>query len=384
MKPYHSYRLSLIAIVLVVIFLSVFSCDVKDRETYTVKPVNLDYTILASCTVSEPKPYSVTAKAGGDIIRLSVKEGDRVDKGQILALIDDYRERRDLIINKNKLNSIGLKIEDSKKNELPRLKEQLKKDTATLKNSERYLNRLKELARTGGISEVELEAAEENFKQALSRYNQTEIEIDTFSRSGVLAALETERQIITAQIELSERSIDDKKIRAPYSGVITDVYFTEGETVQDNASLLSIIEDRDFEIEANIDQRDMPFVKKSQDAFIVLDAYPSNKISAQVFFVCLEVDISRGSCLIKLKIRDKLDFIRYGMTGNVEIFADRFTAVTAVPSRFLKREEGAGYVYIREKGEVEAVKVEFREVGENWVILDKMPENTVLYLPAEN
>ncbi|MBN1904973.1 MAG: efflux RND transporter periplasmic adaptor subunit [Deltaproteobacteria bacterium] len=359
------------------------SCGKNEQESYTLKPINLDYTVLASCTVSEPEPYKVKAKAGGDIIKLNVTEGTRVEKGEILALIDDYREYRNLTISKNKLASILLQIEDSKKNELPRLHEQLKKDAATLNNSERYLNRLKKLSEAGGVSDVELDGAIEGYKQALSKYNQTKIEIDTFSTSGVLANLETEQRVLSEQIKLSEKAIDDKEIKAPYRGIITDVYFTAGETIHDNSELLSIIEDREWEIEANIDQRDMPFVKDNQDAFIVLDAYPSVKIAAKVFFVCLDVDVSRGSCLIKLKVMDKHDFIRYGMTGNVEIIADRFTSVLAAPSKYLRRADGAGYVYIKGKEGIKPVKTGFREVGEKWVIIEGLPENTTLYDPLE-
>lgn len=359
------------------------SCGEKEQESYTLKPINLDYTVLASCTVSEPMPYKVKAKAGGDIVKLNVTEGARVEKGETVALIDDYRELRNLTISKNRLASINLQIEDAKKNELPRLHEQLKKDAATLSNSERYMNRLKKLSEAGGVSDVELDAAIESYKQALSKSNQTRIEIETFSTSGVLANLETERSVILEQIGLSEKAIDDKEIKAPYRGIITDVYFTAGESVQDNSELLSIIEERDWEIEANIDQRDMPFVKNNQDAFIVLDAYPSIKIAAKVFFVCLDVDVSRGSCLIKLKITDKHDFIRYGMTGNVEIIADRFKAVLAAPSQFLKRQDGSGFVYIKKDSSIKAVKTGFREVGENWVILEEFPENTILYEPLE-
>ena len=383
MKYCLNYLSTPACLILAAISFLFMSCSEKERETYTLKPVNLDYTVLASCTVSDPEPYKVKVKAGGDIVELIAREGDRVEKGQLLARIDDFREKRDLIIRKNNLNSINLQIEDAKKNDLPRLEEQLKKDTAILKNSERYLNRLRTLAKTGGVSEVELEKAEEDYKQNLARYNQTEIEIRTFNSTGKLADLETERSIITAQIELSEKALDDKRIKAPYSGVITDVFFREGETVQDNSELLSIIEDREWEIEANIDQRDIPFVKISQDAFIILDAYPSIKIAAQVLFVCLDVDISRGSCLIKLKVRDRHDFIRYGMTGNVEIIADRFTDVLAVPSRFLKREYKTGYVYIRQDNGITANKTEYMEVGENWVILENIPENTVIYALPE-
>jgi multidrug efflux pump subunit AcrA (membrane-fusion protein) len=376
----NKYFIRLFLCLLPLLFIS---CGKNEQESYTLKPINLDYTVLASCTVSEPKPYKVKAKAGGDIIKINVTEGTRVEKGEVLALIDDYRERRNLTISKNKLASINLQIEDSKKNALPRLHEQLEKDAATLNNSERYLNRLKKLSEAGGVSDVEMDAAEEVYKQALSKYNQTKIEIDTFSTSGVLANLETEQRVLTEQIALAEKAIDDKEIKAPYRGMITDVYFTAGETIHDNAELLSIIEEREWEIEANIDQRDMPFVKNSQDAFIVLDAYPSVKIAAKVFFVCLDVDISRGSCLTKLKVMDKHDFIRYGMTGNVEIIADRFTHVLAAPSKFLKRADGAGYVYIKDKEGIKPVKTGFREVGEKWVILEGLPENTTLYDPIE-
>ncbi len=381
MRPYYNklfFRLFLCLLPLLFV-----SCGEKEQEIYTLKPVNLDYTVLASCTVSEPKPYKVKAKAGGDIIQLNVTEGTRVEKGETVALIDDYRERRNLTISKNRLASINLQIEDSKKNELPRLQEQLKKDAATLSNSERYMNRLKKLLEAGGVSDAELDTAVEGYNQALSRYNQTKIEIDTFNTSGVLAKLETEKRALIEEIKLSKKAIDDKDVKAPYRGIITDVYFTEGEAVLDNAELMSIIEDREWEIEANIDQRDMPFVKNDQDAFIVLDAYPSNKIAAKVFFVCLDVDLSRGSCLTKLKISGKHDFIRYGMTGNVEIIADRFTSVPAAPSSFLARADGAGYVYIKGEDGIKPVKTGFREVGEKWVILEDIPENTVLYTPPD-
>ena len=71
------------------------------------------------------------------------------------------------------------------------------------------------------------------------------------------------------------------------------------------------------------------------------------------------------------------------MTGNVEIIADRFNGVLAVPSRFLERVDGTGYVYVERKDGIKPVKTGFREVGEKWVILEDIPENTVLYSPAD-
>jgi hypothetical protein len=71
------------------------------------------------------------------------------------------------------------------------------------------------------------------------------------------------------------------------------------------------------------------------------------------------------------------------MTGNVEIIADRFNSVLAAPSSFLVRADGAGFVYIKGKEGIKPVKTGFREVGEKWVIVEDIPENSVLYTPPD-
>ena len=80
----------------------------------------------------------------------------------------------------------------------------------------------------GGSTKVDIDQAVKNYEQALSQYNQTKIEIDSFSSSGTLAKLETQRRILEAQVALSEKSLSEKKIAAPYLGVITNVYVNEG------------------------------------------------------------------------------------------------------------------------------------------------------------
>ena len=369
-------------------FLSLFwvplvACNPDQRETYTVIPVDLDYTILASCTVREPAPYDIKAPSGGEIEKSFIREGDDVEKGQLLVQIDDFRERRDLIISENNLESVILQIKDAKDNVLPSLKEKLKQDAAGLSNAERFLNRLKQLDAAGGSTKVDIDQAVKNYEQALSQYNQTKIEIDSFSSSGTLAKLETQRRILEAQVALSEKSLSEKKIAAPYLGVITNVYVNEGEVIPDHFPVATIIAKEKWVFEANIDQRDLPFVSRAQPAVIVLDAYPSRKIEAEVVFVCIEVDIAKGSCQVKLTAKGDEDVIKFGMTGHVEITAKTYHNVLAVPSRFLERKDGDGYVHVVKADNVAKTRAEYQTVGEKWVILKNIAQGSILSLPGD-
>ena len=147
--------------------------------------------------------------------------------------------------------------------------------------------------------------------------------------------------------------------------------------------MATIIAKEKWVFEANIDQRDLPFVSRAQPAVIVLDAYPSRKIEAEVVFVCIEVDIAKGSCQVKLTAKGDEDVIKFGMTGHVEITAKTYHNVLAVPSRFLERKDGDGYVHVVKADNVAKTRAEYQTVGEKWVILKNIAQGSILSLPGD-
>lgn len=356
----------------------------KTGETYLLKPVDVDYTILASCIVSEPAPYGITAPSDGEIRKVLVREGEKVKKGQVLLQLDDYREQQDLSISMNNLEGVRLKIKNTEEDELPRLREQLGQDAAALTNARSYLTRLESIDEIGGVTKVDLDQARNNYQQALGRYNKTRLQLDSYTRSGALADLMNQQKILAARIELAKKNVADKRITAPYDGTVTEIGISEGESVRGGKSVLTIIEKKDWVLETNVDQKELPFLAMFQPAHVMLDAYPSEKIDAEIILICSGIDVSKGSCNLKLRIRENRPFIKHGMTGNVEIFAVKYRRALAIPSRFLEKKDAGGFVYAFEKKKRRRIRADYAAVGENWVILKNIPVNTVLALPGKN
>jgi hypothetical protein len=70
------------------------------------------------------------------------------------------------------------------------------------------------------------------------------------------------------------------------------------------------------------------------------------------------------------------------MAGKAEILAETYRGVPAAPSRLVKKDAAGSYVWVWTGERAELRKAVFKPVGERWVILEGLPEGSVL-LDAE-
>ena len=101
----------LAAAILIVAVLVILRVHRKtEADHYVLRPIDLNYTILANCTVDYPRPLDMSFQTGGIILAVEVADGQRVSHGQTLVRIDDFEARRNLAIRENNLRSAELKL----------------------------------------------------------------------------------------------------------------------------------------------------------------------------------------------------------------------------------------------------------------------------------
>ena len=141
--------LALIAIILLVlfIFVSVFfpSTPTTRYITTQVARGNLEKTVLADGKISAFKLVNVGAQVSGQIKKLYVKLGDEVKVGQMIAEIDDLKQKNDLKQSEASLTS---------------LEAQRKAKEANLKNYQLTYDRQLKLVKKGVGVQSDLDAAE--------------------------------------------------------------------------------------------------------------------------------------------------------------------------------------------------------------------------------
>ncbi|MEG3870156.1 MULTISPECIES: biotin/lipoyl-binding protein, partial [unclassified Microcoleus] len=83
----------------------------RQEKTVAVERVNLPITISANGTIVPERSVNVSPKTSGMLKSLLVKEGDRVEQGQILAYMDDSNLQGQLTQTRGQLAAAEANLE---------------------------------------------------------------------------------------------------------------------------------------------------------------------------------------------------------------------------------------------------------------------------------
>ena len=119
------------AVVLIAAVLAFRAARKTEADAYVLRPIDLNYTILANCTVDYPRPLDMTFLIGGVVKSVEVADGQRVSEGQVLVQLDDFEARRNLAIRADGLRSADLKLRDARDEVVPSLRGRLQETEAT-------------------------------------------------------------------------------------------------------------------------------------------------------------------------------------------------------------------------------------------------------------
>ncbi|MCX7973928.1 MAG: efflux RND transporter periplasmic adaptor subunit [Candidatus Aminicenantes bacterium] len=386
MKKRRSKRsifLAVIVFIAITLFLF-FNFKKKEVDYFVLKPVDFEYTILASCSVGYPKPLDMNFQQEGVVKEVLVKEGDSAKKGQKLLQLDDFKPRQQLEIELASLKLIELKLQNAQEEILPNLREKLREAEINLQQAKSLLDRYRQVEAAGSITKSDLDKAEKEFEKAQSRYNQAKIEMENFEKSGLLASLQKELEIARSRIKLARRSLEETSLVAPFDGKIIRVDVQVGERVLPGRRVLTMIEDKKWNFVLKADQRELPFLKPGLKAYVILDAFPERKIEAEIVYVCSEVNRETNTCELRIEVQEDVSFIKFGMAGKAEILAEKFEQALAFPARLIRKGSQGEFVWLWDNARAKKEKINYQRVGERLAIAKNLnPGQIILDAPAE-
>jgi HlyD family secretion protein len=267
-----------LALVLIV-WLSVVKARGNVVTVQTGKAAKQDLASVVSASGEiRPKTYAnVGANAFGKIVRLYVKEGDRVKKGQLLAQLENVQSTADV---------------DATRASLRVTETDAIAAAAALKTAQADLNRAKSDAerakldwdRAQGLYKDALiakseydskkaawEAADAGLAQGQARVAQAKAQQDS-----------ADRRIgqIRANLTRAADVLDKTRYTAPYDGMVTNLPVREGETVvmgiqnAPGSTLMTVADMSVITAEVKVDETDVVTVKLGQPADVTIDAFP--------------------------------------------------------------------------------------------------------------
>lgn len=208
-------------------------------------------------------------------------------------------------------------------------------------------------------------SAVDGFKSAQNGLLLEENEL-ALEKAGATAEQIAAQEAITMSAEANianiKAQITKTVLYSPINGIVTNVDAKVGEIIAPNTSVISVISEKRFKIEANVPEADIAKVKIGQTAELTLDAYGDGIIfKAKVVLIDPAATVIEGVPTYKTTFQfigeDKK--IKPGMTANLEIATGSRRDVIGIPQRAIIEKSGGEKVIrmLGENGIIKEVKV---------------------------
>ncbi|WP_200798990.1 efflux RND transporter periplasmic adaptor subunit [Rhizobacter sp. OV335] len=233
--------------------------------------------LQATGYITARRQATVSTQLTGTLTEVLIEEGDRVEKGQVLARLENGAVRATLNLARANLASTQAQVAQAQ---------------AQLTQAAADARRQDELSASGMTTKQGAEQA----RTALA------------SATAMLEARRRESDAARAQVAQAQVNFDYTTVRAPFAGVITVKAAQVGEIVSPlsagggftRTGVGTIVDMSSLEVDVDVSEAYIGQVKPGMPVEAVLDAYPDWRVPAHVIAIVPSAD--RGKATVKVRV----------------------------------------------------------------------------------
>ncbi len=238
-------------------------------------------------------------KTPGRIEELFSEEGQNVQKGDRLAIIDSAELESQVLQNKASLREAQARLAELKAGSRPQEIEQAKANVnyaeAELSKAKKDYERAEKLVKDELISAQQMDAAKKTYETASAQY-QKALEalslVKEGSRKETILAGENRAGQAEASLSASEERLKDTVLYAPLSGVILRKNIEAGETVAAGIPVYTIGDLENPWVKVYVKEDKLGLVRLGQKAEITVDSYPNKKYEGTITYISSEAEFT--------------------------------------------------------------------------------------------
>ncbi|VEP12517.1 Efflux transporter periplasmic adaptor subunit [Hyella patelloides LEGE 07179] len=362
-------------------------------QTVLVKSQDLAVQIQANGTVQALRTTNLSPEAPGRIVELYIREGDRIERGQVIALMESDRlqaqiDRYKAALQKAQANLARI-IAGNRPEFIAAAEARVKTAQANVAVAQTRLQRTQEetqrnqlLVEQGAISrnafndfatkEAEAQASLEAELARLAEQQENLAEAQQGSRLEEIAQAEAEVAEAQAELASIQIQLDKTTVRAPFGGIITRRYAEAGDYVDsttaasetEGATSTSIGElSSGLEIEAKIPEASIAQIKLGQPVDIKVDAYSQETFKGEVRLIAPRAikEENVTSFRVKVALKTGQEKLKSGMNTRLTFTDELIQDTLTIPlATVVTKPNGETGVYVADsqgKAQFQAIKL---------------------------
>jgi RND family efflux transporter MFP subunit len=222
-------------------------------------------------TVRAAQTSQVASQIMGNIAQIHAREGDRVQSGQVLAVIDDSQRRSAVEQATAALTAAEKEVSTA---------------DSDYSLAESTLRRYQQLYEKKSVSPQEFDEIKARYQSAQARRD--------MARAGQAQA--------AAALTQARTSLGYAQIRAPFAGLVTEKKADTGTLASPGMLLFTVEDTRSYRLEATVDESDIRILRIRQTVPVSIDALGDAELSGKVAQIVPAADSASRSFLVKIEL----------------------------------------------------------------------------------
>ncbi len=308
----------------------------SERETVSAAPevvgnvavisaqaANIPDVVEAVGTLRAAETSQLAAQMMGTIVEIRVHEGDRVQRGQVLAVLDEAQPRAalDHATAADLASQQGITAADS-----------------DLALAEATFNRYQTLYEKKSVSPQE-------FDEVRARYQGAQARRD-MARAGQTQA--------KAALQQARTALSYTHILAPFDGLVTEKKADVGTLASPGLPIFTVEDLRRYRLEATVNETDLRYVRMGEQIRVIIDAVGDKELKGRVIEIVPAADSASRSFLVKIEVPSD-PALRSGLFGRAQFSRGERSSLLIPRSAVVERGQLQG-IYVLDQNSVAGLR----------------------------
>jgi len=354
---------------LIVLSLALSACPVLAQPkgfppTNVVTAKVLEREVIAGQTfvgTAMPKRISEVGSAvDGRVVDFKVNLGDRVEKGDELALLLTKELDIQLAGAQAELRNRQAALDEAKRGreeEIEQAKARLAGKQAAREYAISRLERYKKATNKQVYTQEQVEEIYSNAVQADKSHVEAKIELDLLQKGAREEVLQQWRAKLAVQEQEVERikdQLDKHTIRAPFDGYIVAEHTEAGQWVTKGDLVATVAELDEIDFEIQVLENYIPHVKVGDEVRLEISSLPNENLIGHVAEIVPQADLRTRNFPVRVRLKNKIadgqPLIKAGMFARATVAVGRTASAKLVPKDAIVLGGPTPVVFVAESG----------------------------------
>jgi multidrug efflux system membrane fusion protein len=274
-------------------------------------------------TVRAAQTSQVASQIMGNIVEIRAHEGDRVQSGQVLAVIDESQRRSAVEQATAALTAAEKEVSTA---------------DSDFSLAEATLKRYQQLYEKKSVSPQEFDEIKARYQSAQARRD--------MARAGQAQG--------AAALTQARTSLGYTQIRAPFAGLVTEKKADAGTLASPGTPLFTVEDTRSYRLEATVDESDIRILHIRQTVPVSIDSLGDAELSGKVVQIVPAADAASRSFLVKVELTSDAR-LRSGLFGRARFPRDERSSLSIPRAAVVERGQLQG-VYVIDANQIAGLR----------------------------